>query len=280
MKRPGIGWRAAWRDPAGRAGLIALAVIGLAAAIGPAFLPDPLAQPDIAGGALLGPSPENPLGTDHLSRDVLARVVSGARISLAVAGGAVALSVTLGALVGLAAGYTGGWLDAALMRLVDAALAIPRLFLLLIMVAIMERIPMGVLVLTIGATGWFGTSRLVRAEVLRLRTLDFVRGAVALGAGHRRVILRHLLPNVAGPLAVATTLAVGDVILLEAGLSFLGLGVQPPTPSWGGMIFDSKPYILSAPWTSIAPGVAILVAVLAVNLVGETLARPDRREAA
>jgi len=280
MNRPTTGWRAAWRQPAGRAGLIALAVLGAAAAIGPVFLPDPLAQPDIAGGALLGPNLKHLLGTDHLSRDVLARVVSGARISLAVAGGAVALSVTLGALVGLAAGYAGGWLDAALMRLVDAALAIPRLFLLLIMVAIMERIPIGVLVLTIGATGWFGTSRLVRAEVLRLRSLDFVRGAVALGAGHRRVIFRHLLPNVAGPLTVATTLAVGDVILLEAGLSFLGLGVQPPTPSWGGMILDAKPYILSAPWTSIAPGLAILVAVLAVNLVGEALARPVRREAA
>jgi peptide/nickel transport system permease protein len=280
MKRPTTAWRAAWRQPAGRAGLIALAVLGVAAAIGPVFLPDPLAQPDIAGGALLGPNLKNLLGTDHLSRDVLARVVSGARISLAVAAGAVALSVTLGALVGLAAGYAGGWVDAALMRLVDAALAIPRLFLLLIMVAIMDRIPIGVLVVTIGATGWFGTSRLVRAEVLRLRSLDFVRGAVALGAGHRRVIFRHLLPNVAGPLTVATTLAVGDVILLEAGLSFLGLGVQPPTPSWGGMIFDAKPYILSAPWTSIAPGLAILVAVLAVNLVGEALARPVRREAA
>jgi len=277
MKRPPGGLRLAWWDPAGRVGVVVLGLLGVAALLGPALLPDPLAQPDILGGALLGPGAGHPLGTDHLSRDVLARVVSGARISLAVAAGAVSLSVTLGALVGLAAGYLGGWLDAMLMRLVDAALAIPRLFLLLIMIAIMERIPIGVLVLTIGATGWFGTSRLVRAEVLRLRAMDFVRGAEALGASRRRIVFRYLLPNVAGPLAAATTLAVGDVILIEAGLSFLGLGVQPPTPSWGGMIFDAKPYIISAPWTSLAPGLAILLAVLSVNLVGEALARPLTR---
>lgn len=279
MSRPPGGWRLAWSDHAGRAGVIALGALGVAALVGPALLPDPLAQPDIVRGALLAPGAGHPLGTDHLSRDVLARLVSGARISLAVAAGAVSVSVTLGALVGLVAGYAGGWVDAILMRLVDSALAIPRLFLLLIMVAIMERIPLGVLVLTIGATGWFGTSRLIRAEVLRVRALDFVRGAEALGAGRRRVILRHLLPNLAGPLAAATTLAVGDVILLEAGLSFLGLGVQPPTPSWGGMIFDAKPYIVSAPWTSLAPGIAILVAVLSVSLVGEALARPVRQRA-
>ncbi len=277
MSRPPGGWALTWNDRAGRAGIIALGALGAVALVGPALLPDPLAQPDILRGVLLAPGAGHLLGTDHLSRDVLARLVSGARISLAVAAGAVAVSVTLGALVGLAAGYLGGWVDAVLMRLVDSALAIPRLFLLLIMVAVMERIPLGILVLTIGATGWFGTSRLVRAEVMRLRATDFVRGAEALGAGRRRVILRHLLPNVTGPLAAATTLAVGDVILLEAGLSFLGLGVQPPTPSWGGMIYDAKPYIVSAPWTSLAPGIAILVAVLSVNLVGEALTRPARR---
>jgi len=254
-------------------------VLGLLLAVavaGPWFLPDPRAQPDLATGALLGPSLSHPLGTDHLSRDVLSRLVSGARVSLGIALGAVILAATCGTLVGLIAGYAGGWVDALLMRLVDAALAIPRIFLLFLITAVMERIPLVVLVLILGVTGWFGASRLVRAEVLRLRALGFVQGAEALGAGGLRVMLHHLLPNALTPLAAATTLAVGDVILLEAGLSFLGFGVQPPTPSWGGMILDARPYLITAPLTSIAPGLAIVVAVLAVNLVGEALSGERR----
>ena len=263
----------AWADGGGRGGLLVLALLTLLALVGPLALPDPRAQPDLAGGTLRPPTATHLLGTDHLSRDVLSRVVTGARVSLGVAVGAVLLSVTLGAGVGLVAGYLGGWTDAVLMRLVDAALAVPRIFLLLLVTATMERIPLGALVLMLGLTGWFGTSRLVRAEVLRLRTLDFVRGAEALGAGPGRVLARHLFPNVLGPLTVATTLAVGDVILLEAGLSFLGLGVQPPMPSWGGMIYEARPYLVEAPWTSLAPGVAIVLAVLGVNLVGEALSQ-------
>lgn len=269
-------WRRLWSDPAGRWGAIALLLLSCGALAGPLFLPDPRAMGDLNGPALEAPSLTHPLGTDSERRDVLARLASGGRVSLAVAVGAVALSLTIGAMIGIVAGYAGGIVDAALMRLVDAAIAIPRLFLLLLIVAIMEHIPLGVLILAIGATGWFGTSRLVRAEVLRLRTLDFVRGAEALGAGRGRIIVRHLLPNVTGPLAAATTLAVGDVILLEAGLSFLGLGVQLPTPSWGGMILDGKSYLLDAPWASLAPGLAIVVAVLSVNLVGEALQRPSQ----
>jgi peptide/nickel transport system permease protein len=265
------GWFAVWRDRGGRAGLLILAVLLAVAIFAPPLLPDPRAMPDMGRVSLQRPGPGHWLGTDRDNRDVLSRVVHGARVSLAVAGGAVALSVTVGALVGMLAGYVGGGVDQLLMRLVDSAMAVPRLFLLLIMVAIMERIPLPVLILVLGVTGWFGTSRLVRAEVQRLRTLDFVRAAEALGASRRRIALRHLLPNVAGPLAAATTLAVGDVILLEAGLSFLGLGVQPPTPSWGGMILDGQPYLASAPWTSLAPGVAVVLTVLAVNLVGEAL---------
>jgi peptide/nickel transport system permease protein len=271
MTRPGSPWRRIWRRSGGRAGAAVLLGLLLAAVAVPPFLQDPRAQPDVVGGALARPSAAHWLGTDHLSRDVLARVVYGARVSLAIATGAVVLSMTLGLLVGLVAGYAGGWLDAALMRLVDGALAVPRLFLLLLMVASLERIPLPALVAVIGVTGWFGTSRLVRAEVLRLRTLDFVGAARALGAGPGWIIFRHLLPNVAPPLTVATTLAVGDVILLEAGLSFLGLGVQPPTPTWGGMIYDAKPYLVAAPWMSLAPGLAIVLTVLAVQLVGEAL---------
>jgi peptide/nickel transport system permease protein len=266
-------WQALWTDRSARLGLALLGLLILVALFAPLMLPDPRAMSDITRDLLLSPSRSHLLGTDHLSRDVLSRLVAGARVSLAVAAGAVLVSVSLGAVVGLAAGYVGGLLDAVLMRLVDASLAIPRLFLLLLLVAVMDHIPLGVLILAIGGTGWFGTSRLVRAEVMRLRTLEFVRAAEALGASRRRVVLLHLLPNVVGPLAAATTLAVGDVILLEAGLSFLGLGVQPPTPSWGGMIFDAKPYMIDHPWTSLAPGLAIVLTVLAVNLVGESLAR-------
>jgi len=157
------------------------------------------------------------------------------------------------------------------MRIVDGALAIPRLFLLLLLVAVWEQMPLGALVLVLGATGWFGTSRIVRGEVLRLRESEFVFAAKALGAGPGRIIFRHLLPNVAGPLLVAATLGVGDVILLEAGLSFLGVGVRPPTPSWGGMILDARSLLTTAPWASIFPGLAIVVTVLAVNLIGDAL---------
>ncbi len=261
----------AWRDPRGRAGALLLAAIAAAAAVGPLILPDPLAQPCVLTCRNLPPSVAHPFGTDDLSRDILSRVANGGRISLAVAVLAVGLSVTLGAAVGLVAGYWGGAVDAALMRLVDAALAIPRLFLLLLVLAVWEQAPVAMLIVLIGATGWFGTGRLVRGEVLRLREETYVRAAEALGANRRRIIFRHLLPNTAGPLLVAATLGVGDVILLEAGLSFLGLGVQPPTPSWGGMILDAKSVLVAAPWAGIFPGLAIVVTVLSANLFGDAL---------
>jgi peptide/nickel transport system permease protein len=260
----------AWRNPGGRAGAVLLIVVAMIAVIGPWFLPDPLAQPDILGGSN-PPGLGHPFGTDQLSRDVLARVVAGARISLSVALLAVALSVTMGAAVGLVSGYWGGLVDAGLMRLVDGALAIPRLFILLLVLAVWERVPVVALVVLIGGTGWFATSRLVRGEVLRLREEGYVRAVEALGARRRRIIFRHLLPNALGPLLVAATLGVGDVILLEAGLSFLGLGIQPPTPSWGGMILDSKEVLVSAPWAGIFPGLAIVITVLSANLFGDAL---------
>ncbi|HUF35006.1 MAG TPA: ABC transporter permease [Gemmatimonadales bacterium] len=262
---------AAWRDPRGRAGVLLLAVIAGIALAGPMLLPDPAVQIDPVNGANLPPGAGHWLGTDSLSRDVLSRVVSGARVSLAVAVVAVVLSVTLGAIVGLVSGYLGGAVDGALMRMVDAALAIPRLFLLLLVLAAAERLALPVLILIIGTTGWFGTARLVRGEVLRLREEAYVYAAEALGAARRRIIFRHLLPNTLGPLLVAATLGIGDVILLEAGLSFLGLGVQPPTPSWGGMILDAKPVLVAAPWAGIFPGLAIVITVLSANLFGDAL---------
>ena len=265
------GLKAVWARPRGRAGAVFLCFLVLLAWVGPLLLPDPFRQFDLIELSNQPPSAEHPFGTDQLSRDVLSRVVSGARISLAVAALAVALSVTLGAAVGLVAGYWGGAVDAALMRLVDGSLAVPRLFILLLVLALPERVPLAMLIVLIGATGWFTTSRLVRAEVLRLRTETFVQAAEALGASRRRVIFRHLLVNAAGPLLVTATLGVGDVILLEAGLSFLGLGVQPPTPSWGGMIMDGRPVLESAPWVGVFPGLAITLTVLATNLVGDAL---------
>jgi peptide/nickel transport system permease protein len=267
----------AWRRPGGRVGLVILTAIVAGVLFGPLLLPDPLAQPDILRGANLPPGAGHPLGTDPLSRDVLARVVAGGRVSLLVAGLAVLLASTLGTLVGLVAGYAGGRVDAVLMRLVDGVLALPRIFVVLLLLAAWERVPLGALVLVIGATGWLAPSRLVRAEVLRLRSADFVRAAEALGCAPRRVIFRHLLPNVLGPLVVATTLAVGDVILLEAGLSFLGLGIQPPTPSWGGMILEAKDVMVTAPWSSLFPGLAVMLTVVAANLLGDALRHGDEQ---
>jgi peptide/nickel transport system permease protein len=267
--RDGLG--GAWRDPRGRIGILVLAVITAIAIFAPPFLADPADVPDPVGAANLAPATSHPFGTDALSRDVLARVVSGARVSLSVGILAVVLSVSLGASVGLIAGYLGGAVDAALMRLVDAALAIPRLFILLLLLAGDWRAPLVLLILLIGATGWFGTARLVRGEVLRLKEESYVTAAEALGAPSARVMFRHLLPNTLGPLLVTATLGVGDVILLEAGLSFLGLGVQAPTPSWGGMILDGKPYLATAPWAGLFPGLAIVVTVLSANLLGDAL---------
>jgi peptide/nickel transport system permease protein len=273
-------FRAALATPGGRAGMLAVGAIALFGIVAPFLLPDPAAQPDIVRGALQPPSALAPFGTDELSRDVLARVAVGARVSLAVAAIAVMLSATLGTLVGIVAGYAGGVVDTVLMRLVDGALAVPRLFILLLLLAAWERMPLMALILIIGVTGWFGTSRLVRAEVLRLRESEYVRAAEALGAGPGRVMFRHLLPNTLGPLLVAATLAVGDVILLEAGLSFLGLGVRPPTPSWGGMIYDGRAVLTTAPWVSIFPGLAIIATVLSVNLLaGGLRAALDPRKA-
>ena len=262
------GLRALWRTRAGRAGLVLLGIVALAAVLLPFALPDYRVQ---VFPPYQAPSAAHLFGTDELGRDLLSRVAQGARISLMVATGAVLVAATIGAGVGLVAGFAGGWVDAALMRGVDAALAVPRLFVLLLVLAVLDRIPLPLLILLLGATGWFGTSRLVRAEVLRLRGEGFVAAARALGARDGRIIFRHLVPNAAGPLIVAATLSVADVLLLEAGLSFLGLGVQIPMPSWGAMIQAGVSFRALAPWICLFPGLAIVITVLAVNLVGDGL---------
>jgi len=191
------------------------------------------------------------------------------------------VAVTLGTLVGAIAGYYRRWVDAVLMRGVDVGLALPRIFVLLIAIALFDRLGETVLILVIGLTSWFGTSRLVRAEVLSVRERDFVAAARAMGAGPGRVIFRHVLPNAAAPIIVAAALGIGNVLLLEASLSFLGIGVAPPKPSWASMIADGVPYLATAPWTTLFPGLAIALVVMALNAVGDALreALDPRQEA-
>jgi peptide/nickel transport system permease protein len=217
------------------------------------------------------PSARFLLGTDPYGRDVWSRLVYGARVSLGIGALAMLVAVTLGALVGSVAGYFRRWVDTTLMRLVDVGLAMPRIFVFLMVVALWDRMALSVLVLLIGLTGWFGTSRLVRAEVLSLREREFVAAAGALGAGPARIIFRHVLPNVAAPIIVSAALGIGNVMLLEAGLSFLGMGVASPKPSWGNMIFDGWPKMAVAPWSATFPGLAISLVVMAFNAVGDAL---------
>ena len=228
------------------------------------------------------PSAQFLLGTDSFSRDVWSRLVYGARVSLGIGAVAMLVAATVGTAVGAVAGYFRRWVDTVLMRFVDVGLAMPRIFVLLMAVALWEHIALWVLVLLIGLTGWFGTSRLVRAEVLSLREREFVAAARALGAGAGRVIFRHVLPNAAAPIIVSGALGIGHMMLLEAGLSFLGLGVPSPIPSWGNMIADGWQRMTVAWWSSTFPGLAISLVVMALNAVGDALrdGLDPRKEAA
>ncbi|MGI8619571.1 MAG: ABC transporter permease [Gemmatimonadaceae bacterium] len=250
----------------------ALVVIVIAAAAAPLIAPyDPVAQPDIVAGGTLAPSSEHPLGTDQFSRDVLSRLLFGARISLLVGVLATAVAVTVGTAYGLAAGYVGGLVDEVMMRLVDALMSIPRVLLVLALVALWGRMSTSGLVLLLGLTGWFQLSRLVRAEVLTARETDYVASARALGAHDFRIAVRHVLPNVLPPIIVFATIGLGNVIVLEAGLSYLGFGVQPPVPSWGNMIRDGSELMTAGWWISLFPGLAIVATVVAVNALGDGL---------
>ncbi|HWP46356.1 MAG TPA: ABC transporter permease [Candidatus Limnocylindrales bacterium] len=216
------------------------------------------------------PSLQHPLGTDQLGRDVLARMLHGARISLLVGFVAVGIAVTVGILVGSIAGYFGGWIDNLLMRLVDAVISFPSFFLILTVVALLKPSFWNVMIV-IGLTGWTGTARFIRAEFLSLKEREFVQAAHALGGKSSRIILVHLLPNALMPVLVSATLGVAGAILTEAGLSFLGFGVQPPQPTWGNILTEGRLYIFDAWWLTLFPGLAILITVLSFNLVGEGL---------
>ncbi len=256
-------------------------LLALAALAAPLLSPaDPLAQPDPVALQNQPPSAAHLLGTDRFSRDVLSRLLFGARVSLGVGAAAALLAVLLGAGVGVAAGLASPAVDQLLMRSVDVGLALPRVFLILLVLALWEGAPPALVVLLIALTGWFQTSRVVRALVLQLREAEFVQAARALGTGRLGLVRRHLLPHLAPAIIVSATLDVGNIILLESGLSYLGLGVRPPSPSWGNMIQDGKDQLFTAPWVAAAPGLALLLTVVAFNLFGDGLqaALDPRRE--
>jgi peptide/nickel transport system permease protein len=220
------------------------------------------------GQQLQPPAWDHPMGTDDLGRDVLTRILYGARISLLVGFVAVGIATFIGVVVGALAGYYGGWVDNLIMRFVDIMLCFPTFFLILAVVAFLEPSIWNIMII-IGLTGWMGVARLVRAEFLSLREREFVLAARACGARDGRIIFRHLLPNALSPVLVSATLGVAGAILTESALSFLGIGVQPPTPSWGNMLIAGKQTLGTAWWLSVFPGLAILVTVLGYNLLGE-----------
>ncbi len=267
-----IAWAGFRRHRPAMAGLALVAVLALAALLTPYLAPhDPAAQgADIVATRFQPPSLAHPMGTDRFGRDVFSRVLYGGRISLAIGSLAVAIAITLGSLLGAVAGYGRGWIDAVSMRFVDLLLSFPRLVLLITVVALIEPSIL-IITLVLGLTGWMGTSRVVRGEVLSLREREYILAARALGFGKGRILFRHVLPNVASPIIVAATLGIGNTILAEAALSFLGLGVPPPTPSWGGMVSAGRDVMLDAWWITTFPGLAIVLTVMSFNLIGDGL---------
>ena len=262
---------------------VLLAMIG-AAALAPWLFQDPEAM-DLTA-LFAPPSAEHWLGTDELGRDVLARLAHGGRVSLAVAGATAVLAAVFGTALGLLAGYHGGRLDALLMRLTDGVMALPLLPLLIVLAAVDpaklgippesmgdEAFAIGRIVVIIAAVGWTTVARLVRAQTLSVKARDYVRAATAIGASPGRVMRRHILPNVASPIVVAVTLSVGNIVLVESALSFLGLGIRPPLASWGNMLTGAMTVVWSAPAQALWPGLAIFLTVLSANMVGDGLQR-------
>ncbi len=252
-----------------------LALAGLAIVMGlfVVSLLAPLISPYDPGAidlqnVLAPPSGEHWFGTDPLGRDVLSRMIWGARISLKVGFVATGLAILIGMILGAVAGYYGGWVDAVIMRFVDIMLCFPAFFLILAVIAFLEPSIWNIMIV-IGLTGWMGVTRLVRADFISLRERDFVWAARAIGAGDARIIFLHILPNALASILVAATLGIAGAILTESALSFLGIGVQPPTPSWGNILTAGKDNIDIAWWLSLYPGLAILITVVGYNLLGE-----------
>lgn len=219
---------------------------------------------------LVAPSPRHPFGTDTLGRDIFSRIVYGSRISLSIGFLAVGIAVLIGIFFGSIAGYYGGRVDSIIMRFVDIMLCFPTFFLILAVIAVLEPSIVNIMIV-IGATNWMGVARLIRAEILTLKERDYIAASRVMGGGDVWIITRHLIPNAIGPVLVSATLRIGGAILVESALSFLGIGVQPPVPSWGNILMDGKSTLGVAWWLTVYPGVFILLTVLAYNLLGEGL---------
>ena len=259
-------------DTAARVALVVLAGLYVLALLAPLVAPySPSTQVDIVGMKNHAPTFAHPFGTDRFSRDLFSRVIYGARVSLSIATLAVLVSAIVGTLYGLVAATLGGVFDTILMRLLDAMLSIPRVLLLIAVLALWNPVPLWMLVILLGLTGWFDVSRLVRAEALTVRERDFVLAARSLGAPSSRIMLRHLLPNVLVPVIVTTTLGIGNVIVLEAGLSYIGIGVREPSASLGTMFQEGAEAFAGTWWAALFPGVAIVVTVLCFNVLGDAL---------
>ena len=264
-----IIWRRFKKNPLSVAGLVVILLLASIALLAPLISPYEPTTIDVYN-VLSPPSAAHPFGTDELGRDLLSRMIWGSRASLKVGFIAVGIAISIGTILGAIAGYYGGKIDAVLMRFVDIMLAFPTFFLILAVIAIVEP-SISTIMIIIGLTGWMDVARLVRAEFLTLKERDFIFAARAIGASDFRLIFRHIIPNALSPVFVAATFGIAGAILVESGLSFLGLGVQPPEPSWGNILTSGKDNITVAWWLSLFPGIAILITVLSYNLVGEGL---------
>jgi peptide/nickel transport system permease protein len=262
-------WRQLRRHRAAVGSLAVFGVLAIACLAAPLIAPYEFDAIDLTS-VREAPSFAHWMGTDDLGRDLLTRVLYGGRVSILIGLLAAVLGTGLGALVGSVAGYYGGRLEGLLMRLTDVAYAIPTLPLLIVLASYTEA-AIGSMALIIGLLSWMTTARVVRGEVLSIKEMTYVEAARAIGAGNTRIIGRHILPNVVGPIVVGATLAVGNAIILESSLSFLGLGVQPPIPTWGNMLMDAQATMATKPWLTVFPGLAILLVVLAVNFIGDGL---------
>lgn len=267
--------KAAWRARAALVGGFIILGMVCSVVLGPLLLPTSPVAVDLADsfrppGWVAGGSATHPLGTDHLGRDILSRLWHGGRISMLIGVLAVAVAGSLGLSLGLVSGYFGGSIDGLIMRLADVQQSLPFVALAIMVVAVLGPSTRNV-VLTLGIGGWVLFARIARGEVLRVRETVYVEAAIAIGAGHLRILVRHILPNIASPCIVTASFAFSVMVIVEASLSFLGLGVPPPIPSWGNMLYDARNYMETAWWLPMFPGLAIMLAVLGINLVGDWL---------
>jgi peptide/nickel transport system permease protein len=262
-------WRRLWRKPGAVVGALLIAAFVAMAVFAPAIAPYPPTKMDFRA-VQQPPSAAHPFGTDDLGRDVLSRVAYGARISLQVGLIAVGIAAFVGTLMGLVAGFAGGWLDGFIMRTVDVMLAFPGILLALAVVAVLGP-GLANMMIAVGVSAIPAYARTVRGTTLSVMELDYVTAAQALGAGRVRVAVRYVLPNVSAPIIVLATIGIATSILSAAGLSYLGLGAQPPTAEWGSMLSDARAYLRTAWWMAVFPGLAIMVVVMAFNLLGDGL---------